>query len=179
MKEMVGAYTAFANHGIRNTPMFVTRIEDSNGEVVANFQPMMGEVISDDNSYKMIDMLKAVIDHGTGARMRNRYNMKCEMGGKTGTTNDNSDGWFIGFTPRLVSGAWVGGEDRDIHFDNANLGQGANAALPIWAYYMQKVFADRSLGYSPDEKFDIPEDFDPCGRKNSGMDVAGIEDVFE
>ena len=127
----------------------------------------------------MIDMLKAVIDHGTGARMRNRYNMKCEMGGKTGTTNDNSDGWFIGFTPRLVSGAWVGGEDRDIHFDNANLGQGANAALPIWAYYMQKVFADRSLGYSPDEKFDIPEDFDPCGRKNSGMDVAGIEDVFE
>ena len=179
VKEMVGAYTAFANHGIRNTPMFVTRIEDSNGEVVANFQPMMGEVISDDNSYKMIDMLKAVIDHGTGARMRNRYNMKCEMGGKTGTTNDNSDGWFIGFTPRLVSGAWVGGEDRDIHFDNANLGQGANAALPIWAYYMQKVFADRSLGYSPDEKFDIPEDFDPCGRKNSGMDVAGIEDVFE
>ena len=179
VKEMVGAYTAFANHGIRNTPMFVTRIEDSNGEVVANFQPMMGEVISDDNSYKMIDMLKAVIDHGTGARMRNRYNMKCEMGGKTGTTNDNSDGWFIGFTPRLVSGAWVGGADRDIHFDNANLGQGANAALPIWAYYMQKVFADRSLGYSPDEKFDIPEDFDPCGRKNSGMDVAGIEDVFE
>ena len=166
VKEMVGAYTTFANHGIRNTPMFVTRIEDSNGEVVANFQPMMEEVISEDNSYKMIDMLRAVVDHGTGARMRHRYNMKGEIGGKTGTTNDNTDGWFIGFTPRLVSGAWVGGEDRDIHFDRESLGQGANAALPIWAYYMQKVFADRSLGYSDEEKFDIPEDYDPCGHSS-------------
>ena len=180
VKEMVGAYTTFANHGIRNTPMFVTRIEDSNGEVVANFQPMMEEVISEDNSYKMIDMLRAVVDHGTGARMRYRYNMKGEIGGKTGTTNDNTDGWFIGFTPRLVSGAWVGGEDRDIHFDRESLGQGANAALPIWAYYMQKVFADRSLGYSDEEKFDIPEDYDPCGHSSHGMDAsAGIEDVFE
>ena len=180
VKEMVGAYTTFANHGIRNTPMFVTRIEDSNGEVVANFQPMMEEVISEDNSYKMIDMLRAVVDHGTGARMRHRYNMKGEIGGKTGTTNDNTDGWFIGFTPRLVSGAWVGGEDRDIHFDRESLGQGANAALPIWAYYMQKVFADRSLGYSDEEKFDIPEDYDPCGHSSHGMDAsAGIEDVFE
>ena len=180
VKEMVGAYTTFANHGIRNTPMFVTRIEDSNGEVVANFQPMMEEVISEDNSYKMIDMLRAVVDHGTGARMRHRYNMKGEIGGKTGTTNDNTDGWFIGFTPRLVSGAWVGGEDLDIHFDRESLGQGANAALPIWAYYMQKVFADRSLGYSDEEKFDIPEDYDPCGHSSHGMDAsAGIEDVFE
>ena len=180
VKEMVGAYTTFANHGIRNTPMFVTRIEDSNGEVVANFQPMMEEVISEDNSYKMIDMLRAVVNHGTGARMRHRYNMKGEIGGKTGTTNDNTDGWFIGFTPRLVSGAWVGGEDRDIHFDRESLGQGANAALPIWAYYMQKVFADRSLGYSDEEKFDIPEDYDPCGHSSHGMDAsAGIEDVFE
>ncbi len=180
VKEMVAAYTTFANHGIRNTPMFVTRIEDSNGEVVANFQPMMEEVISEDNSYKMIDMLRAVVDHGTGARMRHRYNMKGEIGGKTGTTNDNTDGWFIGFTPRLVSGAWVGGEDRDIHFDRESLGQGANAALPIWAYYMQKVFADRSLGYSDEEKFDIPEDYDPCGHSSHGMDAsAGIEDVFE
>ena len=180
VREMVGAYTAFANHGIRNSPMFVTRIEDSNGEVVANFQPMMEEVISEDNSFKMIDMLKAVVDHGTGGRMRHRYNITCEMGGKTGTTNDNSDGWFIGFTPRLVSGAWVGGEDRDIHFNSEALGQGANAALPIWAYYMKRVFADRSLGYSEEEKFDIPEDYDPCGRSNSGSSMdTGIEDVFE
>ena len=179
VREMVSAYTAFANHGIRNGAMFVTKIEDSNGEVVAEFQPIMQEVISEDNSYKMIDMMRAVINNGTGARMRNRYNIKCDMGGKTGTTNDNSDGWFIGFTPRLVSGGWVGGEDRDIHFDNASLGQGAHAALPIWAYFMKKVFADRSLGYSEEEKFDIPEDYDPCGRTSGAANVPSLEDVFE
>ena len=179
VREMVSAYTAFANHGIRNGAMFVTKIEDSNGEVIAEFQPIMQEVISEDNSYKMIDMMRAVINNGTGARMRNRYNIKCDMGGKTGTTNDNSDGWFIGYTPRLVSGGWVGGEDRDIHFDNASLGQGANAALPIWAYFMKKVFADRSLGYSEEEKFDIPEDYDPCGRASGSANVPSLEDVFE
>lgn len=179
VREMVSAYTAFANHGIRNGAMFVTKIEDSNGEVIAEFQPIMQEVISEDNSYKMIDMMRAVINNGTGARMRNRYNIKCDMGGKTGTTNDNSDGWFIGYTPRLVSGGWVGGEDRDIHFDNASLGQGANAALPIWAYFMKKVFADRSLGYSEEEKFDIPEDYDPCGRSSGAANVPSLEDVFE
>ena len=179
VREMVSAYTAFANHGIRNGALFVTKIEDSNGEVVAEFQPIMQEVISEDNSYKMIDMMRAVINNGTGARMRNRYNIKCDMGGKTGTTNDNSDGWFIGFTPRLVSGGWVGGEDRDIHFDNASLGQGAHAALPIWAYFMKKVFADRSLGYSEEEKFDIPEDYDPCGRTSGAANVPSLEDVFE
>ena len=179
VREMVSAYTAFANHGIRTSAMFVTKIEDSNGEVVAEFQPLMQEVISEDNSYKMIDMMRAVINNGTGARMRNRYNITCDMGGKTGTTNDNSDGWFIGFTPRLVSGGWVGGEDRDIHFDNASLGQGAHAALPIWAYFMKKVFADRSLGYSTEEKFDIPEEYDPCGRANGAANVPSLEDVFE
>ena len=179
VREMVSAYTAFANHGIRNGALFVTKIEDSNGEVVAEFQPIMQEVISEDNSYKMIDMMRAVINNGTGARMRNRYNIKCDMGGKTGTTNDNSDGWFIGFTPRLVSGGWVGGEDRDIHFDNASLGQGAHAALPIWAYFMKKVFADRSLGYSEEEKFDIPEDYDPCGRTSGAANIPSLEDVFE
>lgn len=179
VREMVSAYTAFANHGIRNGAMFVTKIEDSNGEVIAEFQPIMQEVISEDNSYKMIDMMRAVIDNGTGARMRHRYNIKCDMGGKTGTTNDNSDGWFIGFTPRLVSGGWVGGEDRDIHFDNASLGQGAHAALPIWAYFMKKVFADRSLGYSEEEKFDIPEGYDPCGRASGAANVPSLEDVFE
>ena len=155
VREMVCAYTAFANHGIRAGAMFVTKIEDSNGDVIANFQPQMSEVISEENSYRMIDMLRAVVDRGTGSRMRNRYNIKCDMGGKTGTTNDNSDGWFIGFTPRLVCGGWVGGEDRDIHFDSGGIGQGASMALPIWAYFMKRVFADKSLGYNPEEKFDI------------------------
>jgi len=180
VKEMVCAYTAFANRGIRTNAMYVTRIEDSNGEVLANFQPTMEEVISEENAFKMIDMLQAVIEHGTGARIRHRFHMEGDIAGKTGTTNDNSDGWFIGFTPRLVSGAWVGGEDRDIHFDSERLGQGANSALPIWAYFMKKVQADRSLGYSKDEKFGFPEGFNACGRSHSdSISFSGIEDVFE
>ena len=111
----------------------------------------------------MLVLLKAVIDEGTGRRMRFKYNMKCEMGGKTGTTNRNSDAWFMGFTPQLVSGVWVGGEDRDIHFDNMSMGQGATMALPIWALYMKKVLNDSSLGYSSTENFDVPGTFNATG----------------
>ena len=151
--EMVSGYTAFVNQGIRCAPLFVTKIEDSHGNVIAQFQPLMNEVISEDNSYKMIDMLRAVVDNGTGNRLRYQYNITGEVGGKTGTTNNNSDGWFIGFTPQLVSGVWVGGEDRDIHFDSTSMGQGATMALPIWAYFMKLVYADKTLGYSPGVKF--------------------------
>lgn len=162
VSEMVSAYTTFANHGIHCYPMYVSKIEDNEGNVVATFQPRMNEVISEESTYKMLEMLRAVMNGGTGSRMRYRYNIECDMGGKTGTTNRNADAWFMGFTPSLVSGCWVGGEDRDIHFDSTRMGQGANMALPIWAYYMKKVFADKSLGYDPNEKFDIPEDFNPC-----------------
>ena len=137
LAEMVSAYSAFANHGIRCAPMFVTKIEDNEGNTITQFQPKMNEVISEESANKMLVLLKAVIDEGTGRRIRYKFNLKCEMGGKTGTTNRNSDAWFIGFTPTLVSGCWVGGEDRDIHFDNMQMGQGASMALPIWAYYMQ------------------------------------------
>lgn len=177
--EMVSAYTTFANHGIHCFPMFVSKIEDNEGNVIATFQPRMNEVISEESTYKMLEMLRAVMNGGTGSRMRYRYNINCDMGGKTGTTNRNSDAWFMGFTPSLVSGCWVGGEDRDIHFDSTRMGQGANMALPIWAYYMQKVFADKSLGYSPDEKFDIPEDFNPCSSEFDDYQPGGIEEVFE
>ncbi len=177
--EMVSAYTTFANHGIHCSPMFVSKIEDSDGNVVAEFQPRMNEVISEESSYKMIEMLMGVMNGGTGSRMRYKYDVNCEMGGKTGTTNRNADAWFMGFTPRLVSGCWVGGEDRDIHFDSTRMGQGANMALPIWAYFMKKVFADRSLGYDPDEKFDIPADFNPCESEMDDYTSGGIEEVFE
>lgn len=177
--EMVSAYTTFANHGIHCYPMFVSKIEDSDGNVVATFQPRMNEVISEESSYKMIEMLRAVMNGGTGSRMRYKYKIECDMGGKTGTTNRNADAWFMGFTPSLVSGCWVGGEDRDIHFDSTRMGQGANMALPIWAYYMKKVFADRSLGYDPNEKFDVPEDFNPCSSEFDDYTPGGIEEVFE
>ena len=177
--EMVSAYTTFANHGIHCSPMFVSKIEDNEGNVIATFQPRMNEVISEESAYKMLEMLKAVMDGGTGSRMRYKYKVECDMGGKTGTTNRNADAWFMGFTPSLVSGCWVGGEDRDIHFDSTRMGQGANMALPIWAYYMKKVFADRFLGYDPNEKFDIPEDFNPCVSEFDDYSAGGIEEVFE
>lgn len=161
VQEMVDAYTTFANKGIRTEPLYVTRIEDNNGNVIASFVPNTHEVISESTAYKMIYMLRNVVDHGTGVRVRYKYGIKAPMGGKTGTTNNNSDGWFMGFTPSLVSGVWVGGEDRAIHFDNLAEGQGASMALPIYALYMQKVYKDTSLGYLETEQFDIPDWFDP------------------
>ena len=177
--EMVSAYTTFANGGIHCSPMFVSKIEDSEGNVIASFQPRMNEVISETCAYQMLEMLEGVINNGTGGRMRYKYGIECEMGGKTGTTNRNSDAWFMGFTPSLVSGCWVGGEDRDIHFDSTRMGQGANMALPIWAYYMKKVFADTSLGYSTEEKFDIPYGFNSCQSEEDEFQEESIEDVFE
>ncbi len=181
--EMVSAYTAFANKGIRTAPLFVTRIEDNDGNVLAEFSPQMQEVISETSAYKMLIMLRSVINEGTGVRVRFKYGIQADMGGKTGTTNDNSDGWFMGFTPSLVSGVWVGGEDRDIHFDTMYYGQGASMALPVWAIYMNKVFADERLGYSQEEEFEIPEGFDPCaGLEESNLPITlegGLDSFFE
>lgn len=181
--EMVSAYTAFPNRGIRVAPLFVTRIEDNEGNVLATFAPDMQEVISVSSAYKMLVMLRAVINEGTGGRVR-RLGVKADMGGKTGTTNNNSDGWFMGFTPSLVSGCWVGGEDRDIHFDRMYYGQGASMALPIWAKYMVKVYADKTLGYDETETFQLPEGYDPCQGsetdENQTIDepIQGLDDLF-
>jgi len=116
-------------------------------------------------------MMRAVVDGGTGGRIRRDYGLMMPMGGKTGTTQNNSDGWFMGYTPSLVSGVWVGGEDRSIHFDNIAQGQGASMALPIWALYMKKVLADKDLGYSATEQFDVPSSFNA----NSGCEANAFE----
>ena len=178
--EMVSAYTAFANRGIRVAPLFVTRIEDSEGNVISTFAPQMDEVISTSSVYKMLVMLRAVINEGTGGRVR-RYGITADMGGKTGTTNENSDSWFMGFTPSLVSGCWVGGDERDIHFGSMTYGQGAAAALPIWAKYMKKVFDDPTLGYDQQETFKLPEGFDPCAGSETPdgeVEEMGLDDLF-
>ena len=178
--EMVSAYTAFANKGIRVAPLFVTRIEDSDGNVISTFAPQMEEVISASSTYKMLVMLRAVINEGTGGRVR-RYGITADMGGKTGTTNDNSDAWFMGFTPSLVSGCWVGGDERDIHFGRMTYGQGAAAALPIWAMYMKKVYDDPTLGYDQQERFKLPEGFDPCAGSETPdgeVEESGLDDLF-
>ena len=178
--EMVSAYTAFANKGIRVAPLFVTRIEDSDGNVISTFAPQMEEVISASSTYKMLVMLRAVINEGTGGRVR-RYGITADMGGKTGTTNDNSDAWFMGFTPSLVSGCWVGGDERDIHFGRMTYGQGAAAALPIWAMYMKKVYDDPTLGYDQQERFKLPEGFDPCAGSETPdgevIEEGGLDDL--
>ena len=177
--EMVSAYTTFANHGIRTAPMFVSRIEDNEGNVITNFQPRMNEVISEESANKMLVLLKGVVDGGTAGRLRYKYNFTDEIGGKTGTTNRNSDAWFMGFTPQLVSGCWVGGDDRDIHFDSMRMGQGATMALPIWAYFMKKVYRDKTLPYDPNAKFDLPEGFDGCSHNAEDDMEYGIEEVYE
>ena len=170
VSEMVGAYSAFPMKGVRRVPMYISRIEDAEGNVIAEFLPRVHEVISEESSYKMITLMRGVMDGGTGGRMRGRYKIHAPMGGKTGTTNDNSDGWFVGYTPSLTFGAWVGGEERDIHFASMAVGQGASAALPIAAYFLQKMYADSSLHYSPTENFSVPGNFNPC---------ASYDDEFE
>ncbi|WP_281803001.1 penicillin-binding protein 1A [Segatella maculosa] len=177
--EMVSAYSVFANHGIRTAAMFVNRIEDNEGNVIASFQPRMNEVISAESANKMLVLLQGVVDGGTAGRLRYKYHLEGEIGGKTGTTNKNSDAWFIGFTPQLVTGIWVGGEDRDIHFDNMAMGQGATMALPIWAYYMKKVYRDRALDYNNKASFGLPEGFDPCPKQDADNTAYQIDEVYE
>ena len=177
VQEMVSAYTAFVNHGIRTIPLFVTRIEDAEGNVLAQFTARSNEVVSEETSFKMIDMMRAVVNEGTGTRLRSSRLFpafcKVDCGGKTGTTDNHSDAWFMGYTPDLVAGCWVGGEDRDIHFDDMDHGQGAHAALPVFGMFMDKVYADSlNLGYSPSARFDIPDGYDPCsGYSNSRGDI--------
>ena len=187
--EMVSAYTAFVGKGIRTKPLYVTRIEDNQGNVVATFSAQKNEVISEESSYKMLDMLRAVIDEGTGGRIRRVYKITADMGGKTGTTQNNSDGWFMGVTPNLVTGCWVGGEERDIHFDRMSDGQGASMALPIWGLYMNKVYADESLPYTQKDTFDIPFGFNPCANNSflidqqeeeeESVNMGGFDDLFQ
>lgn len=162
VKEMVGAYSAFSNKGIRVNPVFVTRIEDNKGNTIYNASPHRTEVISTGAYWKMVSMLMSVIDHGTGASLRSRYGISAQMGGKTGTTNFNADSWFMGFTPELVTGVWVGGEERYIHFNSMAFGQGARSALPIYGLFMKKVYADKRLPYSQDTRFEFPEDYVEC-----------------
>lgn len=164
--ELVGAYCSFVNKGVHIKPIFITRIEDRNGRIIEEFMPQTNTALSEEKAYLMIDMLKGVVDeqNGTANRLRHRYGFKNEIAGKTGTTQNNSDGWFVGMTPNLVSGAWVGCSEREMRFHNTALGQGANTGLPIWAIYMKKVYADKSIAL-PDDPFEKPQGWtSACGR---------------
>jgi penicillin-binding protein 1A len=180
VEEMVSGYTVFAGKGLRTAPIYVTRIEDGNGNVIASFRAQKSEVLSEEATFKMLHMLRGVIDHGTGIRLRFRYNIRAEMGGKTGTTQNHSDGWFMGVTPNLVSGCWVGGEDRSIHFDGLAMGQGANMALPIYGLFIQKVYADSTLtNYTETDIFDVPIQYsDPCSSYTEEGTPGAIDGLF-
>jgi penicillin-binding protein 1A len=162
------------NKGTYIQPTFVTRIEDKNGKVLEEFIPNTDEVFNEEKAYAMIQLMRGVVDGGTGSRLRFRYKLTNQIAGKTGTTQHNADGWFIGFTPELAAGAWVGGEDRSIHFNSMVEGQGATMALPIWAKFFNKVYADKSLKVSKDE-FPKPKYLDP----NLEMDCSRYDNNVE
>jgi penicillin-binding protein 1A len=182
--EMVSGYSAFANRGMRVEPIYVTRIEDNFGNVISTFSSEIQEVISEDAASKMLSMLRSVIDAGTGNRMRRNHGLTVQMGGKTGTTQNHSDGWFMAFSPSLVAGAWVGGEERDIHFDRMSEGQGATMALPILGQFFKNVYESYELGYSSSEEFEISSFYaSPCTSYNENEEVKTtvpeeIDDIF-
>jgi penicillin-binding protein 1A len=157
--DMTGAYSAFVNHGVWTEPTYLLRIEDKNGNLLYSFTPKKRQAMNEQTAYVMTDMLRSVVDMsgGTGNRLRWKYNFTNPIGGKTGTTQDNSDGWFIGVTPNLVTGIWTGCEDRDIHFRTTRMGEGSNSALPIFALYMKQVYANESLGIKRNVDFSLPK----------------------
>lgn len=183
VREMVAAYSAFANKGMRVDPIYVTAITDNNGNVLAKFSPNQTEVISDVAYYRILSILLNVVDSGTGNRLRRApYALTAQIGGKTGTTNYNADGWFMGFTPELVSGVWVGGDERYIHFNSMADGQGAEMALPIYGKYMRKIFDDRTLPYSQNTTFAFPPGISLCDgfeEAESEVEETTVEGAFD
>ena len=177
--EMVAAYNTFPSEGDYTYPIFVTRIEDSDGNVLGQFSDRRHEAISQRAAYAMIQMMRGVVDGGTGSRLRFRYGLSGAIAGKTGTTNDNSDGWFIGYTPTITAGVWVGAEDRYVHFSSTALGQGANMALPIWGIWMKKVLADGTLGISSNDAFPEGTNASFCRGDEAGQSAKDkLEDYY-
>ncbi len=174
--EMLHAYTMFPTGGLSAEPYYIARIEDKNGIIIKSFEMKQKEIISSNTAFKMVKMMRGVVDIGTAKRIRYRYNIKADVAGKTGTTNSQADAWFIGYTPQILAGAWVGANDMFLHFESEALGQGAAAALPIWALFYKKIEADKSLDIRSDLKFQMPENFDDCdpGIDEASMDRAGL-----
>lgn len=160
LEEMVAAYCTFANKGVYTKPVYVTRIEDRNGNVISDFKPSIDEVITEQDAFLMLNLLQGVVSgEGTGARLRGKYALRNQMGGKTGTTQNNSNGWFMGVTPNLVGGVWTGWEDQAIHFEQMSLGQGSNMALPVWGIFLNKLFADPHFSNMANDTFESPANF--------------------
>ena len=152
----------FPGGGMNTQPFFISRIEDKNGMLVKSFAASQKEVINPNTAFKMVKMMRGVVNFGTGARLRFKYNIRNDIAGKTGTTSNQADAWFIGYCPQLIAGTWVGCDDREFRFRTEQMGQGASSALPIWAFFMKRVFADKKLGIDPNKVFKQPQGFDDC-----------------
>ena len=179
VSDMVAAYNTFPSKGVYVSPIFVTRIEDSNGNALGEFNNPKREAIGEYTAYLMANLMQGVVNSGTGIRLRAKYGLKGEIAGKTGTTNDQSDGWFIGYTPSLTAGVWVGAEDRQVHFESLTLGGGSNMALPIWGLFMQKVLADGTLGVYETDRFIAPPGVNlnlDCDGSDADAEVKAEED---
>ena len=180
--EMVGAMSTFANKGVYVKPIFITKIEDKNGNVIQTFKAEQHEAMDEVTAYKMIELMKGVVYEGTGVRLRFKYGLRNPIAGKTGTTQNQSDGWFMGITPDLTTGIWTGAEDRSVHFKTITLGQGSNMALPVWALYMQKVYADPTLNISrgdfPKPLANVDLDFD-CDKYEEEQTAVAAPEVTE
>lgn len=193
--EMLRAYTMFPTGGINTQPIFISKIEDKNGNLLKSFVAEQKEIINANTAFKMVRLMRGVVDGGTAGRLRHRYNITSEIAGKTGTTNSQADAWFLGYTPQILAGAWVGCDDRYLRFSSEALGQGAASALPIWAYFMKRCYADKTLNIKADAKFEEPANFDDCGgtydqtslerdgvnsaQSSSNADNAGEEPIEE
>lgn len=185
--EMVSAYNTFPSHGMYVSPILVTSIEDKNGNVISSFSNRKKEAISEQSAYLMINLMEGVVNSGTAVRLRSLYALKGDIAGKTGTNTKQEDGWFIGYTPKITAGVWVGAEDRQVHFRSLALGGGSNMALPIWGIFMKKCINDGTLGLSSEDVFEAPADFEvnlDCGEDiietASSSSGAGVEeDYFE
>ena len=178
--EMVAGYCIFPSGGIYAEPLMVTRIEDNMGNVITDFSNQKRVAIDQQTAYLMINLMQGVVNEGTAARLRGKYALKGPISGKTGTTNDNADGWFIGYTPKICAGGWVGGENPQIHFQSLALGGGANMALPIWGIWMKKVMADGTLGISENDSYIVPAgvqtEFNCTGADDDAADSIGGSD---
>jgi penicillin-binding protein 1A len=159
LEEMVGAYGTYSNKGVYTQPIYVTRIEDRNSNVVSRFTPRIEEVLTEEQAYLMANLLMGVVQTGSGIRIRLTYQLMNEIGGKTGTTQNHANGWFMGITPNLVGGVWSGWEDQAIHFEDLRTGQGANMALPIFAEFLKKVYADPEFSHMAEDIFESPPGF--------------------
>lgn len=180
--EMVGAMSTFANKGVYVKPIFITKIEDKNGNVIETFKAEQHEAMDEVTAYKMIELMKGVVYEGTGVRLRYKYGLRNPIAGKTGTTQNQSDGWFMGITPDLTTGIWTGAEDRSVHFKTITLGQGSNMALPIWALYMKKVYSDPTLHISQGDfqkpLSNVDLEFD-CDKYEEEQSAAATPEVIE